>query len=144
MDSDIGTGEIRSIFKQTLRPRLRMDITPLVDIVFLLVAFFMLSSSLGKDQTLFVDLPKAKQSKTSPAREIVITVDSQGQVYLHNQKLSDKNYQTQLITEIKKIGTDRHIIIRGDKKSPYEKIVGIMDTLSEQGIKNFALSIQRQ
>lgn len=143
-DEDKGLSE--SPFQPTLKAKLSLDITPLVDIVFLLVAFFLLSTTLGKEQSLNIDLPQASKSKAPVQKDAVISIDAKGRIFLNNRELVGKDYQKELVKELSDLQKKglKQVVIRGDKNSPYEKIIEVMDLLSNNGIKNFALSVDRK
>jgi biopolymer transport protein ExbD len=134
------------IIESSLKPKLSLDITPLIDIVFLLVAFFLLTSSLGKEQSIHVDLPKAFQSKESPGKDLTLSIQADGSVYLDRKLMKKEDYKKEIISFIKATGKQniKNVVIRGDKGSPYEVVIGIMDTLSAEGLDNFALAISKE
>lgn len=135
-----------NLFDLKLKPKLSMDITPLIDIVFLLVAFFMLTSSLGQEQSIRVDLPKAEKSKDTKSSRLTLSIKSDGSVYINKELYPYEVYKKKIIEYIDNRGRANigNIVIRGDKKSPYEVVVGIMDTLSGIGIDNFSLAISKE
>ncbi len=126
-------------FKSRFRHRAVIDITSLIDLVFLLVAFFMITSSLGSESSITVHLPKAVQSGQYKKHNMVISVNEKNEIYI-NDKLFSKD---SLLKEFKKRKKERKeltVVIRGDRKTNYETIVKIMDTLNQAGIPKFTLS----
>ncbi len=133
-------------FPRKLKIKVTMDMTPLVDIVFLLIAFFMLTSSLGKDHILKVQLPKSETSSQATDQNMVIAISKEGKISVNSQILAQNDFESKLkeiLQEKKKQQKNLKVIIRGDKESHYEKIVTIMDLLSEQGIQNFSLAVDK-
>ena len=119
-----------------------LDLTPLVDVVFLLLIFFMVS-------TVFVDfkrridisLPTSKVSipdETPKALELEITIDKQ--VFLNGSKVNLKSLESAL----KKIDVDKKkaAIIRADKNLPYGDVIKVMGMLQSARILDISVAVQ--
>ncbi len=129
-------------FRSEEEENFSLDLTPLVDVVFLLLIFFMVS-------TVFVDfkrrvdisLPTSKVSildETPKAIELEITVDKQ--VFLNGDKVSLKSLESAL----KKIDADKKktAIIRADKDLPYGDVVRVMGMLQSAQILDISVAVQ--
>lgn len=112
-----------------------IEITPLIDIVFLLVIFFVVTSKVGDSQFLSLDLPKTESFEynivESTNNEISILAD--GSVYINGKALNISN-----IKEIEQVifdldNTDNSIILSAEASSLHIWIVGIMDILNKYG-----------
>ncbi|HRX14769.1 MAG TPA: biopolymer transporter ExbD [Spirochaetota bacterium] len=124
-------------------PKSGIDLTALIDLVFLLVVFFMVTSSMGKVSSINVTLPYAKNSGESDSSVSVLTVDSQNRVYLNDMLLDSDNLDEFFVKEAEKLKNDT-LFIRGDKSADYGVIVKIMDSLSSAGINKFTFSTSTQ
>ena len=129
-------------FRSEEEENFSLDLTPLVDVVFLLLIFFMVS-------TVFVDfkrrmdisLPTSKVSipdETPKAIELEITVDKQ--VFLNGDKVSLKSLESAL----KKIDVDKKkaAIIRADKNLPYGDVIKVMGMLQSARILDISVAVQ--
>ena len=129
-------------FRNEEEENFSLDLTPLVDVVFLLLIFFMVS-------TVFVDfkrridisLPTSKVSipdETPKALELEITVDKQ--VFLNGSKVSLKSLESAL----KKIDVDKKkaAIIRADKNLPYGDVIKVMGMLQSVRILDISVAVQ--
>ena len=129
-------------FRNEEEENFSLDLTPLVDVVFLLLIFFMVS-------TVFVDfkrridisLPTSKVSipdETPKAIELEITVDKQ--VFLNGDKVSLKSLESAL----KKIDTDKKkaAIIRADKNLPYGDVIKVMGMLQSARVLDISVAVQ--
>jgi biopolymer transport protein ExbD len=129
-------------FRNEEEENFSLDLTPLVDVVFLLLIFFMVS-------TVFVDfkrrmdisLPTSKVSipdETPKALELEITVDKQ--VFLNGNKVSLKSLESAL----KKIDVDKKkaAIIRADKNLPYGDVIKVMGMLQSARILDISVAVQ--
>jgi len=126
-------------FKTRFQQRAQIDITSLIDLVFLLVAFFMVTSSLGTQSSITVHLPKAAQTGTYNNSEMIVSIDKENNVYINDVKHDIKS----LVDEFKKRKEglkDSTVIIRGDRKANYDIIIKVMDYLNQAGIPKFTLS----
>ena len=112
-----------------------IEITPLIDIVFLLVIFFVVTSKVGDSQFLSLDLPKTESFEynivQSTNNEISILAD--GSVFINGNALNINNIKEieQVIFELDNI--DNSIILSAEASSLHIWIVGIMDILNKYG-----------
>ena len=128
-------------FKTRLKPKAMIDITSLIDLVFLLVAFFLVTSSLGFESSITVHLPKAVQTGEPKRNDIVVTVNENNLIYVDNVEVA-KEKLMDAIKQKKETGVTGEVIIRGDRTAHYEQIVFIMDTLNQVGIPKFSIATQ--
>ena len=111
-----------------------IEITPLIDIVFLLVIFFVVTSKVGDSQFLSLDLPKTESFQynvVEPIDEISITSD--GSIYINDivYNINNVNEIEQAIFELDK--QNDSIILSAEAASLHIWIVGIMDILNKNG-----------
>ncbi len=126
-------------FKTKHQRKAQIDITSLIDLVFLLVAFFMVTSSMGALSSITVHLPKAVQSAPARSGEMVVSVNEKNEIYINDVKYDVGVLQEEFKKRKETLG-DNAVIIRGDRKADYEKIVKVMDLLNRAGIPKFTLS----
>ncbi len=126
-------------FEQRYKPKAVIDITALIDLIFLLVVFFMVTSSLGKVSSISINLPYAEKSGEKQFSEVVISVNENNDIFLNDEKIPAENFYNTLSSKAEEI-SDKTVLIRGDKKSSYETIILVMDTLKKAGISSFTLS----
>lgn len=119
-----------------------IDMAPMVDIVFLLVTYFLINSTLAKNPAIKIELPKSVSAQSEVQKKIVIYVDSSNNIYLNEQKLTLE----ELPVELKKIAqstNEPQVVIKGDKDSNYQTIVSVMDYVNQAGISHFNLATER-
>jgi len=119
------------------REKLNTDLTPLIDVVFILLIFFIVTSVFKKDElALILDLPKSN-AKESQIEQREITIE------LSEEKLAFKGKEitlNDLNLELKRISDkNKPVILRIDKNVKYEKVVKILDLLQEHRLNNLAL-----
>jgi biopolymer transport protein ExbD len=134
-----------------LRPRRseppHVDITPLIDVVFLMLIFFMVSTTFDKQTQLKVDLPQASATDTSEEMpdKIDITIDAKGQFYVNERELVTHDAET-LRRTLKKIAaerTDLPILVSGDKSAPLQSMMTVLDIAGQLGMTRLSF-IARQ
>lgn len=127
------------IFKSRYQHKAFIDITPLIDLSFNLILFFMVSYSMGTISSIMVHLPGAAQAGNYRGSDVVITVTEKNEIYVNDVQYD----MPSLAAEMKKRKAsmkDGVVVIRGDKKSNYETIVKVMDVLNQAGIPKFTLA----
>jgi len=106
----------------------------MTDVVFLLLIFFMIASTLAKNlNTIDVKLPQAK-GKSENRENISVSIDSKNRFYIDGEFVSKKNIKDELITKLSK-SNKRVIILRSDSKVPIKEIVYVMDIANKNSIK---------
>jgi biopolymer transport protein ExbD len=119
------------------REKLNTDLTPLIDVVFILLIFFIVTSVFKKDElALILDLPKSTAKEMQiEQREITIELSETKIAYKGKEiELNDLNLALKQISD-----KNKPIILRIDKNVKYEKVVKILDLLQEHRLNNLAL-----
>ena len=119
-----------------------LEITPLIDVVFLLLIFFMLATSFDERSAFKIDLPKSTAAKTkSTLKEVQVLVDKDRNVYVRytdnsgkfqNEKLDLASFVS-VVSEKLNNSENKDVIISADKDIDYGFIVEIMSLLKESG-----------
>ena len=119
-----------------------LEMTPLIDVVFLLLIFFMLATSFDERSAFKIDLPKSTAAKTkSTLKEVQVLVDKDRNVYLRYTDNSGKSQNEKLdltsfvsvVSEKLNNSENKDVIISADKDIDYGFIVEIMSLLKESG-----------
>lgn len=129
-------------FRTRTREPLSLNITPLIDVVFLLLIFFMVTTTFNKNTQLEVHLPGI-QTWQSPALERVvdITVNAQGQISLNGKTLENPNARTlrEALRQHPQFDPSQKVILRADGQAPYQMVVRVMDVAGQLGYHNIQL-----
>lgn len=130
-----------------LRPQVReeidLNLTPLIDVVFLLLIFFMVSTTFEKTAKLKVDLPEASaQTVQQPDKKIVIGIDVKGRYYINDRQLVNTQIKTLKLALMKVSGDNKEIpiVLRADAKTPHQSVVRAMDAASQLGLTRLSIS----
>ncbi|BFM48175.1 biopolymer transporter ExbD [Marinomonas sp. THO17] len=126
----------------------QINLTPLIDVVFLLLIFFMVSTTFNQSTELTIDLPTATSDAPASDRdktvELVITAD--GQYVINGQTLINENVATlvQGLEEITQGDNSRPLIITADANSSYEMVMRVYDAAAKLGITKLAHTAQKE
>jgi biopolymer transport protein ExbD len=130
-------------FRQRPQPNvLGFQIAPMVDILLVLLCFFIVTWSFARrENELDVKVPSAENAKeTNPAlNQNVLNVKADGSV-IWNRKVVDLPELEGRLRELADLFPDYAIIVRGDKQTPYEHIVAVLDTCRAANIWNVAFA----
>jgi len=128
--------------RKTKRPKLmaEINITPFTDVVLVLLIIFMIATPFIYQSSMKVQLPKGSKSEENP-RDIIITINSRGDVYLEDAKLDLTTLKYKITTMVKG-KPDTSVIINGDKEVKYNSVMEVMEVLTQSGVKNPGLGIE--
>ena len=113
------------------RPSIRMELSPLIDCIFQLLIFFMLSSTF-LTPAIQLTLPSATAGTSQNDLEIIITLNKDGDIYLNNTQTSLISLQAELqrmLTETE----HKSVTIRGDQNMPYSAFLDALDIAKRSG-----------
>jgi biopolymer transport protein ExbD len=117
-----------------------INITPFTDVVLVLLIIFMIATPFIYQSGIKVQLPQGSTSEEI-SKDIIITVDAQGNIFLEDTKLDLATLKVKMITMIRD-KVDAFVIVNGDKNARYDSVIQVMDTLAQAGVKNPGLGIE--
>lgn len=122
-----------------------LPMTPLIDVVFLLLIFFLTATSFHKkERDIKVNPPKASEAKAQPRheREITINVRSEqdGGFITVNGRFKSLQELAELLTEAAKANPNQLVIIRGDKHAYHQRIVDVLNACKKANITNYFIA----
>ncbi len=145
----MGGGESRHKKKKKGRPKrrmgIRMDMTPMVDVAFLLLTFFMLTTVFRRPQTLEIKLPPGSgKAEVQESNLFIVRVSEDQQIYVSQgleppKPLSMKEL-TNIFTDMGKSGAQNVILIKLDRKSKYKMLVDILDELNLAKLDRYSVA----
>ncbi len=120
------------------RPLSEINVTPLVDVMLVLLIIFMVTAPL-MTSGVSVDLPKTDAKPlNSDSQPLTVSIKADGSIFLQDQPIQ----LTDLVTRLQAIAqnnADRRIFVRGDKDLPYGRIMEVMGTITQGGFTKVAL-----
>lgn len=129
-----------------------IELTPLIDVVFLLLIFFMISTTFTKETTLKINLPEAtgdQAVKKPESVEIVISANSEYAILGEKDKtakvLIDSNRKTLVRVLEQYRGKDNLLlVVRADKKATHEAVIKVLDVAQDLGLTNLTFATKKQ
>lgn len=123
-----------------------VNLTPMIDVVFLLLLFFMVSTSFIRESSMKVDLPEATgQALAEQEQAVDIVINADGQFIVNSVTLENPSKE-QLSAHLKQAAgenKDPHIIISADSKADYQYIVSAMDSAQQLGFTRLTLATRQ-
>ena len=123
-----------------------VNLTPLIDVVFLLLIFFMVSTSFTRETQIELELPKAEGEPLEIEIKVVeISVDTAGNFYVNKQALINGQVETvrRAIIEVSDGDLTMPLIISADAKAPYQAVITAMDAAGQEGFTNIQMATRR-
>ena len=118
-----------------------LNITPLLDLAFVLLVIFIITTTPIVND-LELNLPTAsRKAKDPPRKANYVTVDGAGVVYLNKKQVNMDELLHELV-ELRRDDPDLSVILRGDSKTKYRRIVGVMDALQQANIVKVDLATE--
>jgi len=116
-----------------------INITPMVDIMLVLLIIFMLTASVIEDRAIKVELPEAATASQTESTILTIVIDSTGTWYLDGLAVEPAGVRA-FIQREKKSTDDIQAVIAADKAVPYGEVVRVIDLVKQEGVHQFALN----
>lgn len=117
-------------------------IIPMIDIIFFLLVFFMMSTLyMTSQETIPVNLPVAASARQDVVKSMQVTVGSSGELYLGQEAMSLSELKARLTQEAK--SADIAVALRADKTVDYGTFISVMDELKTSGIQRISLAAQK-
>ena len=119
------------------RESAKLDLTPLIDVVFLLIIFFMVTTTFNNFGSVQIDLPSSTMQQTDKTKSIEIIIDKDG-----NYHISEDGKITQIqFSEIDSyLKTAKEATVSADKNLKYQVIMDVITKIKENGVDNLGLS----
>jgi biopolymer transport protein ExbD len=117
-----------------------INLAPLIDMVFQLIIFFMLSSSFIMQPGIKIKLPKAETTETIKEREIFVDISENGTIFYNGKSVSLVKLKSIFEEEIKNNGNEIILVIKGDKDTKHGIVVSVMDLARKCGIERIAIA----
>ncbi len=130
-------------FKRQKIDDVSVNLTPLIDVVFLLLIFFMVSTTFTQETHLSLDLPEATGTeKTDLTQQIEIVIDANGQYMVNGKGLvsSQVKVLTAALKEVAEGDTSIPMVITADAKTPHQAVITAMDVAGQLGFSQLSLT----
>ena len=131
------------VFKRRLKPVSTVDLIPMIDVIFQLVVFFMVSSTFIITPGIILELPSSSTAEPVILSQLVVTIVSENELYINDKTASLSTMANQLNnTEIKSKVENTNVIIEGDRKVSYSLMIKVLDILRQNGFTGISLKMK--
>lgn len=113
-------------YKERENTEQTIDISPLIDMVFILLIFFMVSATFVKDMDIDIQRPKASSAEPSSTKAIRVYIDSDGTSYIDNQPVRTWVIQSRL-RELLRVNTNGSVLVVTDGSVPANTLIEVVD-----------------
>jgi len=123
--------------------RVDVNLTPLIDVVFLLLIFFMVSTTFDRHAKLKVELPEASAKMTQQQEDpVILSIDVKGNYFINDRQVVNTRLETLKIALQKTIADkkDVSLVLRADAKTPHQSVVRAMDAASQLGLTRLSIA----
>ena len=130
-------------FRRKNTDELELNLTPLIDVVFLLLIFFMVSTTFQKESEISLQLPKASEDPVeSPTEQYEIVVNAAGSFFINDTELVNTDIETlrQALFDLTNGQRDIPITIRADAQTPHQSVVTAMDAAAQLGLSRMSIA----
>jgi biopolymer transport protein ExbD len=132
------------IFKEREREDPRIQLTGLVDILFLLIIFFTVTTTFATTGGINVDLPEASaQRPLEKTQRLFVVINKDGDAFIEGEKMSNRK----LVSSFKKTAetdADAVVIMQADKRTAHGRVVEVMDMAQGAGLKRLAIAAEQK
>ena len=132
-------------FQTRQRDEPELNLTPLIDIVFLLLIFFMVSTTFKQEFEVGIDLPEAASDSRLKDKPVQVSIDAKGRFYVNQTQLVNSKLQTLKRAMAKIAGNKRDlpVIISADAKTPHQAVITAMDAARQLGFNKLSFATQQ-
>jgi len=119
--------------------RVAIDISAMIDVVFLLLLFFLVTSTFLESPGINLDLPDAESSSAEKTDELKLVINRQNQVFFNGTTISKKEFPEKLKKSLKN-NENKTLVIEADETTDYGLVVHFIDAARLNGIKNLIIA----
>ncbi len=124
-------------------PIVGINVTPLVDVVLVLLIIMMVSATYIVSQSLKVELPKTASSDDTVSKTYVVTITKDGKYFFNDRPISKESLANEL-RAAQKSEKDPSLVITADQGALHGQVVNVIDLAKVEGITKFAINVERQ
>lgn len=125
---------------------LDINITPLIDVVFLLLIFFMVSTTFQRESEITIELPESTGDVAESEKKVIeISIDNQGRYFVNQRRLKNSDVKTlkKAITLTRGDIKEPKLIISADKMTPHQSVVRAMDAARQLGLVHLTFATKQ-
>lgn len=118
-----------------------IDLTPMLDVVFIMLIFFIVTASFIKESGLEVNRPDASQAQKQERKNIIVRIGPKGDIWINRRRIDVRNVQAN-IERLNAEAPGGAVVIQADEASTNDKLVVVMDAARAAGVYNVSIAAQ--
>jgi biopolymer transport protein ExbD len=122
---------------------LGINLTPLIDMVFILLIFFMVTSSFVKETGVEVDRPSAATAQVKPQTAILIAVTQRGEVWIDRRRIDPRAVRAN-VERLHAENPEGAVVITADREAPTGVVIQVLDQARLAGVESVAIAANRE
>ncbi len=120
-----------------------LNISPLIDMIFILLIFFVVTTSFSRETGVEVNKPRASTAKTLSQENILIAVTSEGTIHILEKQV-DLNQLTMIVKRLINENPERQAVLFVDRKAPSGEVVDVIDACNLSGVKKVNIAAMKK
>ncbi|HIP18091.1 MAG TPA: biopolymer transporter ExbD [Sulfurovum sp.] len=120
-----------------------IDVSPLIDMVFILLIFFMVTTTFVKDMKLDLNRPSAASASKASSKVIRVYIDNGSEIYIDNQPVKLWAVQSKL-RDLLRGNNEKAVLVVSDTSIPVERLIDVVDECRMSGAKDVAVSTSKE
>ena len=130
---------MRRFFTKHRETESSIDLTPMLDVVFIMLIFFIVTTSFVKESGIDVSRPSAKTAEKKQQATILVAVTQNGEIWVQRRKIDIRSVRAN-IEKLHAESPEGTVIIQADKRSETGLLVDVMDQVRMAGVKNISIA----
>lgn len=120
-----------------------IDITPMLDVVFIMLIFFIVTASFVKESGIEVNRPDASTAQSKPRANILIAINDQGEIWINKRKVDESQVRAN-IERMHAENPQGTVVIQADKEAKTRQLVAVMDAARQAGVYDVSLATEER
>ncbi|MFT6264525.1 MAG: biopolymer transport protein ExbD [Oleiphilaceae bacterium] len=130
-------------YRQETQEEGQIDVSPLIDMVFILLIFFMVTTTFVKDMKLDLDRPSASSAASASTKAVRVFIDKLGDVYVDNQPVRIYSLQSKL-RDMLRVSTDKSVLVVTDENVPAKLVLEVIDQSKLSGATDVGVATEQE
>ncbi|UAA37994.1 biopolymer transporter ExbD [Paraneptunicella aestuarii] len=120
-----------------------IDMTPMLDVVFIMLIFFIVTASFVKEAGIDVNRPEAATAVSKPRATILVAISDKGEIWINKRKVDQRAVQAN-IERLKAENPQGSVVIQADKKADVDTLIKVMDASRAAGAYDVSIAAAEQ
>ncbi len=120
-----------------------IDLTPMLDVVFIMLIFFIVTASFVKESGIEVNRPDASTSSAKPRASILVGINDMGEIWINKRKVDESQVRAN-IERLHAENPQGSVVIQADEEAKTKILVAVMDAAREAGVTDVSLATEEK